>query len=346
MLAALNPATWPLIGAGARASMPLWRLLGRGRFNPFRPGGQPTYRGKPFPEGATTAAPIRPSLRTPGGTTYNPDTGRYGTAYAGTTRGAPYVNRPLMDPKLYNTGRAGALNPQAHRWRFGGAVLGAAAGLPLIMGGDEEIPMGMPLPSQAGGAGPGSFLPSALERSESARQRWMKNLQTATTYGGILGAIDPDKKESFNKDISEAMKQMSAYTQDVELSKITDVALKAGQTPRERYMAMIREGATPEEAALVSGHQVELMKAEQTSMGAKAQVWDQIMQTLMAGDTQTAALMLVQAWGTNQLGGAPMSENLQVRMEAATALLTGIASGETSPTAPGAGSGITDISLA
>jgi len=229
---------------------------------------------------------------------------------------------------------------------YGGTAAALGATPALFRGGEEEAPMPMAIPSQTRGVGPPSVLPSALERSESARQRWMKNLQTATTYGGILGAIDPDKKESFNKDISEAMKQMSAYTQDIELSKITDVALKAGQTPRERYMAMIREGATPEEAALVSGHQVELMKAEQTSMGAKAQVWDQIMQTLMAGDTQTAALMLVQAWGTNQLGGAPMSENLQVRMEAATALLTGIASGETSPTAPGAGSGITDISLA
>jgi hypothetical protein len=214
-----------------------------------------------------------------------------------------------------------------------------------MMGGEEEAPMPMPLPGQAGGAGPGSFLPSALERSKSARQRWMKNLQTATTYGGILGAIDPDKKESFNKDISEAMKQMSAYTQDVELSKITDVALKAGQTPRERYMAMIKEGATPEEAALVSGHQVELMKAEQTSMGAKAQVWDNIMQTLMAGNVEAASLMLVQAWGTGQLGGAPITENFEQRIETARLYLTGIMEGETAATAPGAGSGITDISL-
>ena len=229
---------------------------------------------------------------------------------------------------------------------YGGTAAALGATPALFSGGEEEAPMPMAIPSQTRGVGPPSVLPSALERSKSARQKWMKNLQTATMYGGILGAIDPDKKESFNKDVSEAMKQMSGYTQNTELAKISDAALKAGQTPRERYMAMITEGATPEEAALVSGHQVELMKAEQTSMGAKAQVWDQIMQTLMAGDTQTAALMLVQAWGTNQLGGAPMSENLQVRMEAATALLTGIASGETSPTAPGAGSGITDISLA
>ena len=299
---------FPLLGLGtaARATMPLWRLLGRGRFNPFRaeiprvPGGP----GSPTPRGPSGRFPAPIPGRTPG-----------------------------------------VLNPGAHPWRFAGATTGAGMGLPWMMGGEEESPMPMPLPGQAGGAGPGSFLPSALERSKSARQRWMKNLQTATTYGGILGAIDPDKKESFNKDISEAMKQMSAYTQDVELSKITDVALKAGQTPRERYMAMIKEGATPEEAALVSGHQVELMKAEQTSMGAKAQVWDNIMQTLMVGNVEAASLMLVQAWGTGQLGGAPITENFEQRIETARLYLTGIMEGETAATAPGAGSGITDISL-
>ena len=297
---------WPLaLAAAGRASMPLWRLLGRGRFNPFRAGIKevPPFPGKLTPTGTIPATPGIPG-RSPG-----------------------------------------FVNPGAHPWRFAGATTGAGMGLPWMMGGEEEAPMPMPLPGQAGGAGPGSFLPSALERSKSARQRWMKNLQTATTYGGILGAIDPDKKESFNKDISEAMKQMSAYTQDVELSKITDVALKAGQTPRERYMAMIKEGATPEEAALVSGHQVELMKAEQTSMGAKAQVWDNIMQTLMGGNVEAASLMLVQAWGTGQLGGAPITENFEQRIETARLYLTGIMEGETAATAPGAGSGITDISL-
>jgi hypothetical protein len=228
---------------------------------------------------------------------------------------------------------------------YGGTAAALGATPALFRGGEEEAPMPMPLPGQAGGAGPGSFLPSAVERSRASRQRWMENLKTMTTYGGILGAIDPDKKESFNKDVSEAMKQMSGYTQDIELSKITDAALKAGQTPRERYMAMIREGATPEEAALVSGHQVELIQAEQTSMGAKAQVWDNIMQTLMAGNVEAAALMLVQAWGTGQLGGAPITENFEQRIETARLYLTGIMEGETAATAPGAGSGITDISL-
>ena len=293
---------FPLLGLGtaARATMPLWRLLGRGRFNPFR-----AEIPKVSPRGPAVGGVTGVAGRTPG-----------------------------------------VLNPAAHKGRFIGATTaGVGAGIPWMMRGEEEAPMPMPLPGQAGGAGPGSFLPSALERSKSARQRWMKNLQTATTYGGILGAIDPDKKESFNKDVSEAMKQMSGYTQDIELSKITDAALKAGQTPRERYMAMIREGATPEEAALVSGHQVELIKAEQTSMGAKAQVWDNIMQTLMAGNVEAAALMLVQAWGTGQLGGAPISENFEQRLETARLHLTGIMEGETAATAPGAGSGITDISL-
>ena len=299
----------PALGLGAlgRASMPLWRLLGRGRFNPFRaeiprvPGGP----GSPTPRGPSGRFPAPIPGRTPG-----------------------------------------VLNPGAYPWRFAGAAGGTAASLPWMMGGEEEAPMPMALPGQVGGAGPGSFLPSAVERAKSARQRWMKNLQTATQYSGVLGAIDPLKKESFDKDISEAMKQMSGYTQDIELSKITDVALKKGQTPRERYMAMIKEGATPDEAALVSGHQVELMKAEQTSMGAKAQVWDNIVQTLMAGNIDAAALMLVQAWGTGQLGGAPISENFEQRIETARLYLTGIMEGETAATAPGAGSGITELSLA
>ncbi len=300
----------------ARMMRPLWRL------------GKKTYARKPWQDVryADTAAGTGGRTSTAFETIFPPKTGGARTLEA-FTREPGFVKRhPFIG--------------------YGGTAAALGATPALFSGGEEEAPMPMAIPSQTRGVGPPSVLPSALERSKSARQKWMKNLQTATMYGGILGAIDPDKKESFNKDVSEAMKQMSGYTQNTELAKISDAALKAGQTPRERYMAMITEGATPEEAALVSGHQVELMKAEQTSMGAKAQVWDQIMQTLMAGDTQTAALMLVQAWGTNQLGGAPMSENLQVRMEAATALLTGIASGETSPTAPGAGSGITDISLA
>ena len=307
---------FPLLGLGgaARATMPLWRLLGRGRFNPFRaeiprvPGGLAGQRaGSP----------------------------RVPTGVGGRTR--------FPDPIPGRT--PGFLNPAAHKGRFIGATAGVGAGIPWMMRGEEEAPMPMAIPGQVGGAGPGSFLPSAVERSRASRQRWMENLKTMTTYGGILGAIDPDKKESFNKDVSEAMKQMSGYTQDIELSKITDAALKAGQTPRERYMAMIREGATPEEAALVSGHQVELIQAEQTSMGAKAQVWDNIMQTLMAGNVEAAALMLVQAWGTGQLGGAPITENFEQRIETARLYLTGIMEGETAATAPGAGSGITDISL-
>ena len=304
----------PLLGAAGRASMPLWRLLGRGRFNPFRaeiprvPGGLAGQRaGSP----------------------------RVPTGVGGRTR--------FPDPIPGRT--PGFINPGAYPGRFAGATAGAGLGLPWMMGGEEESPMPMAIPSQTREAGPPSVLPSAVERAEGAREKWMKNLQTATQFSGILGAIDPVKKESFNKDISEAMKQMSAYRQDIELAKISDVALKAGQTPRERYMAMIKEGATPEEAALVSGHQVQLMKAEQTSMGAKAQVWDNIMQTLMGGNVEAAALMLVQAWGTGQLGGAPITENFEQRIETARLYLTGIMEGDTAATAPGAGSGITDISL-
>ena len=331
--------------AAGRATMPLWRLLGRGRYNPFRPGGQPTYRGQPFPEGATTTGVRSPSLSTPGGTTYNPQTGGYGTVSGGATRGAPYVNRPLMDPRLYNAARTGALNPQAHPWRFGGAALGTAAAIPFLMGGEEEqgLPMGMAQGPQAESSPFG--LPTATERAEGERSEYLAGVQDIIARSGIISTIDKKAGQKYRENMFDILTTTSAYNKNVELAKISDAALSKEGTPREIYHRMIKAGATAEEAAVASGHQVDIARAEQTSMGAKAQVWDSIMQTLMAGNVDSAALMLVQAWGTGQLGGAPITENFEQRLETARLHLTGIMEGETAATAPGAGSGITDISL-
>ena len=244
---------------------------------------------------------------------------------------------------------AGALNPQAHPWRFGGAAAGTAASLPLLSmlgGGEEEQispPMGMAPGPQAWS--PPSGLPTATERAQSSRSEYLTGMQDIIARSGIISSIDKKAGQKYRENMFDILTTTSAYSKNVELAKISDAALSKEGTPREIYHRMIKAGATAEEAAVASGHQVDIARAEQTSMGAKAQVWDNIVQTLMSGNIESAALMLVQAWGTGQLGGEPISENFQHRMEIARLYLTGIMEGETAATAPGAGSGITDISL-
>ena len=246
---------------------------------------------------------------------------------------------------------AGYFNFPAHKLRTSAYGLGAAGGtaatLPWLLGGEEEEqispPIGMAPGPQAWS--PPSELPTATERAQSSRSEYLTGMQDIIARSGIISSIDKKAGQKYRENMFDILTTTSAYSKNVELAKISDAALSKEGTPREIYHRMIKAGATAEEAAVASGHQVDIARAEQTSMGAKAQVWDNIVQTLMAGNIDAAALMLVQAWGTGQLGGAPISENFEQRIETARLYLTGIMEGETAATAPGAGSGITDISL-
>ena len=245
---------------------------------------------------------------------------------------------------------AGYFNFPAHKLRTSAYGLGAAGGtaatLPWLLRDEEEQmspPIGMaPGPQEWS---PPYGLPTATERAQSSRSEYLAGMQDIIARSGIISTIDKKAGQKYRENMFDILTTTSAYSKNVELAKISDAALSKEGTPREIYHRMIKAGATAEEAAVASGHQVDIVRAEQTSMGAKAQVWDSIMQTLMAGNVDSAALMLVQAWGTGQLGGAPITENFEQRLETARLYLTGIMEGETAATAPGAGSGITDISL-
>ena len=170
-------------------------------------------------------------------------------------------------------------------------------------------------------------------------------MQDAVTKSGIVAAIDEEEGENLLKNMKELISQTVTYKNDSQLAKIADAALKSTGSPSEIYHRMIKGGASPEEAMKVSGHQIKIKDATIGALSAKERVWEGIVQVAMTGDITQAAQMLVQAWGTGLLGGAPMSENPEQRMEIALQYLTQYMQGDTG-VAPGMGSGITDISVA
>ena len=138
---------------------PLWSILGRGRFNPFR-GPQQTYRGQPFPEptrvtgwgkGVKDTVPTGGSNWTEGPIRGLPLSGRFqspgggwGVQHGGIMRGQPVVNprsQAMIDPRQLGATRPGFLNPRAHPYRAGAVGAAATLGLPALWrGGEEEMP--------------------------------------------------------------------------------------------------------------------------------------------------------------------------------------------------------------
>ena len=328
---------------------PLWSILGRGRFNPLRGAREATYRGQPFPEGAATGTARTRTSGIPGGTTFRPIPGKegaYRTTHGGTATGSTLPKNVLLDPKLYNPARTtGFLNPRAHPYRAGAVGAAATLGLPALWrGGEEEMPnisgtrMPPPEVSMQG-------LPSYSDRLFKQNELFFDMMQDAVTKSGIVAAIDEEEGENLLKNMKELISQTVTYKNDSQLAKIADAALKSTGSPSEIYHRMIKGGASPEEAMKVSGHQIKIKDATIGDLSAKERVWEGIVQVAMTGDITQAAQMLVQAWGTGLLGGAPMSENPEQRMEIALQYLTQYMQGDTG-VAPGMGSGITDISVA
>ena len=301
----LNPATWPLIGAGARATMPLWRLLGKGRLNPFR-----------------SEIPRVPATR-----------GRLGLS-----------ERISGTPEI--PGRtAGFLNPGAHPWRFSGALGAGAYGVPKMFGGEEQQ-----FPNIAGtrrepewSVPPG--MPSYEERVDSNYDDQMSMLKEIVLRSGILSSIDKEAADNYFNTMKTVAEGTLAYKKEKQVARITDAVLTSSGTPAQIYKRMTDAGASPDEAMAVSGHQIKIEDSTVGDLSSKERVWEGIVQVALTGNITQAAQMLVQAWGTGLLGGAPMSENPGQRMEVALQYLTQYMQGDTG-VAPGMGSGITDISTA
>lgn len=345
-----------LLGRGALAGAklinkgnPLWSILGKGRFNPLRGSSAPTYRGQPFPEGAATAAARTRTSGIPGGTTFRPIPGKegaYGTTHGGTATGSTFPKNVLMDPRLYNPARTtGFLNPRAHPYRAGAAGAASALGLSaLLRGGEEEMPniAGTRMPPSAGQP---SNLPSYSDRLYKQKELYFDMMKDAVVRSTIVSSIDKEAGKDYLTDMKELISQTSTYQNDAQLAKITDEALKSPGSPSEIYQRMIKAGASPEEAMAATGHQIKIEDSTVGDLSSKERVWEGIVQVAMTGNITQAAQMLVQAWGTGLLGGAPMSENTEQRMEVALQYLTQYMQGDTG-VAPGMGSGITDISSA
>jgi len=152
--------------------------------------------------------------------------------------------------------------------------LGAAGMLaPGLFAGDPEQPTaggGVQLPGPQG-AGPTaavpftSNLPSYTERAEGSRDRFMNHMSTIIKHSMILSFQNPDRKNSYMKDSIEMLKAVAMQDNEVEVARMIDEVFKDKKVPKTAktiYHRMITAGASPPEAANVSGYTLEIEKTE------------------------------------------------------------------------------------
>ena len=323
-----------LMGAASK-TMPLCRLLGKGRHNPFRPGGQPTYRDMPFPQGTTATGVRSPTVSTPGGTTYNPQTGGYGTAYGGATRGAPYVNRPLMDPRLFNAARPGALNPQAHPARFGAAVAGAGLGLPWLMrgGGDDAAQLAF---AESGiqqwqpPVGIGSYAEYEAEEARKISQIMKTALQQYMVLSFTAG---PEAAKTYLEMVDKIIEQGRGSRDKTREAKIYDAVFgdknNLPKSSEQVFNRITTAGGSPQYASEISGYVGEAKKADVAATGRVSQgrqVLDEIRKVYVVDKTMGAE-RLVAAWQTGLLKPLPIGD-YEMLTQKAHETLSGTPAGE------------------
>ena len=246
----------PQIGRGAQA---LWRL-GRGM-------GTPAGRAA----AADAARGLGPRIYGPGRPGHTPIGAAAPRGPGGRFTG-PRPSQPPMPPGLLN--RAG---PAMQQWPWYGKVgagLGAGAGLEALMMSDpeaEEIP-GTPgmtpgLPGMVPG-GPAPFtsdLPSYTERAEANRSKLMNNMSTIIKHSMLLQFQNPGRKNSYMKDAIEMIKMTAMQDNEVEVARMIDEVFKDKKVPKTAktiYNRMLTAGASPAEAANVSGYTLEIEKTE------------------------------------------------------------------------------------
>ena len=227
---------------------------------------------------------------------------------------------------------------------------------------DEEEPQTTLGPGSASAVGGGvgmppvaddftSALPGYAERKSAARRKMFNNMSTILKHTMLLNFQNPGRKHNYMKNAIDMLKMSALQQNEVELGNILEEVFKGNTVPssaREVYNRMVKAGASPKEAADVSGHTLTMDKAEAKAAVDFAKVRDpskfqskDVMTSLgimeeAKIDLHGAALKLSRLWGIGALklpeGYAGYeTKDAQQLYELAIELLSGSVRGATGP---------------
>jgi len=110
-----------------------------------------------------------------------------------------------------------------------------------------------------------SNLPSYAERAASNRRKMFNNMSTIVKHTMLLNFQNPGRKHNYMKNAIDMLKMAALQQNEVELGNIIEEVFKGNTVPdsaRTVYTRMLKAGASPKEAASVSGYTLELEKSE------------------------------------------------------------------------------------
>ena len=205
---------------------------------------------------------------------YAPQIGRGAQALwrLGRGMGTPAGRAAAGDALVSGTGRAAQImRDHPIKSSIGLGAGGLVAGS-MFEGDPETTPAAMPMPSGAAPVGPpmqqapfNPNLPSYTERAQEKRQKYLDNMSTIIKHSILLQFQNPGRKNSYMKDAIEMVKAGAAHDNEVEVAEIMDEVFKDNTVPMSAktiYSRMIKAGASPREAASVSGYSLEIEKTE------------------------------------------------------------------------------------
>ena len=205
---------------------------------------------------------------------YAPQIGRGAQTLWGLGRGmgTPAGRAAAGDALVSGTGRASKyMRGHPIKSSIGLGAGGLVAGS-MFEGDPEATPAAMPMPSGAAPVGPpmqqapfNPNLPSYTERAQANRQKYMDNMSTIIKHSILLQFQNPGRKNSYMKDAIAMVKAGAAHDNEVEVAKMMDSVFKDNTVPMSAktiYNRMLKAGASPKEAASVSGYSLEIEKTE------------------------------------------------------------------------------------
>jgi hypothetical protein len=110
-----------------------------------------------------------------------------------------------------------------------------------------------------------SNLPSYAERTATNRRKFLNNMSTILKHTMLLNFQNPGRKNNYMKNAIDMLKMSALQQNEVELGNIVEEVFKDNKVPgsaRTVYTRMVKAGASPKEAANVSGYTLELEKSE------------------------------------------------------------------------------------
>jgi hypothetical protein len=153
---------------------------------------------------------------------------------------------------------------------YGGTIAGS------MLAGSPDEPTASPrgnVPLTVPGGVPGgppvdeftSNLPSYAERTATNRRKFLNNMSTILKHTMLLNFQNPGRKNNYMKNAIDMLKMSALQQNEVELGNIIEEVFKDNKVPdsaRTVYTRMVKAGASPKEAANVSGYTLELEKSE------------------------------------------------------------------------------------